>query len=554
MKFAKSDFSGGLAMQFDPSRLAANEYPLLFNGRCRDGVIRPVGKPAQVANTPGGKYQGIYAAGQYALLVAGGKAYIKDYDGAGNFNAVAALQLDANVDVIFAEAVPSSTRNFQRVPVNNNKNAGVNLTTPLNQTDAVVVLQDGISQPWVIAADGAGRITKNYVQWTAADPEYVPIGRQMLYDNGILYIVSPDGTLIYRMCTDRPLNGMVNITTPDGDKQPTEAQGGAATVAHAIAFDAVTCLAALNTPDNAFFAGTRKLGAMVVPDFTNTIFGEPLFDNIDVFPVGPVNHFSFVETNGDYLFVTGKGIHSFNATLALKNESRNTPFSRRIQRLFKKVTQTNPAIGVYDDYIFFSVKTVYGDAVVVYDETLEKFVSVDQWAGVGRVKQFATVTTASREVLLFIDENNRLWEYENGVGVETARLYVGEFVPDTPDSNQLPQMLYVSVENAEGAGTLSLTAYVDRKRQTKVPLAEAINSNRAADVIPLTVPFGDDTMRNVQVIPFNLGRLEQGRKVGFMLSLDCAAEISSVLLASEDQAQLAGLKAQVARYARINGT
>jgi hypothetical protein len=554
VRFAKIDFSAGLNMQFDPTRIAANEYPLLFNGRCRDGVIRPIKKPLEVGNIPAGKCQGIYAANQYALLLCNGRAFIKNYEIPGSaFNPVPDLQMDANVETIFAEAIPASTRNFTREPVSASKNDGVNLTAPLGQTPAAVLLQDGLTQPWVIKADGTARITKRYDEWTRENPEYVPIGKQMLHDNGILYIVSPDGTLIYRMVTDQPLNGMVNITSPDGGKQATEADGGAATVSHAIGFEPISCLAALNTPDNAFFAGTRKLGAMVVPDFADTIFGEPIFDNLDLFSVGPVNQFSFAETNGDYLFVTTKGIRSFNATRSLTYESRNEPFSRRIQRLFKNVTQTNPAIGKWDDYLFLSVATVYGNAVIVYDETLNTFVSVDQYANVARVKQFATVVTSSGETLLFITEDNRLYEFAAGETSEQASLYVGDFVPETPEANQSPQMLYVSIENAEDAGTLTVTPFIDRKRQANSILSEPINSNRAPDALPLTVPFGDYSRTNTQVIAFEVGRVEQGRKVGFLLSLDTQADISAVALVSGDEAPQAGLKNEVARWARLNG-
>lgn len=553
MKFVKNDFSGALNMQFDPSRIAANEYALLFNGRCREGVVRPVKAPLLIDNTPVGNYQGIYTAGQYALLLSSGKAYIKDFELGGAFNEVPDLQLDPNVDFIYVEGVPVSTRNFVRVPSSDNKQDPIDLTDALGQSRAGVLLQDSINQPWVIHADGTARVTKSYAEWTLADPEYVPIGRQMLFDSGILYIVSPDGEQIYRMCTDRPLNGMVNITVPNGDKQATEADGGSKTVAHALSSLAITCLAGLNTPDSAFFAATRKLGAMVIPDFVNTLFGEPQFDNVDLFAVGPVNQFSFAETNGDFVFVTSKGIRSFNATLALKNESRNTPFSARIQRAFRGVTQTAPAIGKFDDYVFFSVATVYGNAVVVYDETLSRFVSIDQWANVARVKQFATITTASREVLLFITADNKLYEFENAAGSETAKLYVGDFISDDPDANQKPHMLKVVVANAESEGTLTVTPFVDRKKQNNAIQNRPITAVRDPDAIPLTIPFGDSANTNAQVLAFNMGRIEQGWKIGFQLELDCQADIVAVSMSADDETQQAGLKATVGEWARMNG-
>lgn len=551
MKFTRESFEGGLNMQFDPSRIAANEYPLLFNGRCRDGVIRPVKSPALCADCPEGNYQGLYASGRYALLIASGKAYIKDFELGGAFNEVAGLQLDADVDVIYAESVPSSTRNFERVPVSVNKNGGVNLVSPLAKTDAAVVLQDGINQPWLIAADGTGRIAKSYAQWTRQNPEYVPIGKQMLHDNGILYIVSPDGSQIYRMCTDAPLNGMVNITSPAGDKQAAEQDGGAHTVSHVIGIDQITCLAALNTPDNAFFAGTRRLGSLVVPDFVNTIFGEPLFDNIDVFPVGPVNQFSIAEKMGDYIFVTSKGIRSFNATLTMKNESRNAPFSRRIQRAFRNITQTNPCIGKFDDYIFCAVSTVYGNAVMVFDETLDQWVAIDQYANVSRIKQFATVVTSTREVLLFITEDNKLYEAFNGAASETAKLYIGDFTSHDPDVLIKPETLKVVVANAEEAGLLTVTPYVGRRKRERQTNSEEINSNRAADAVPITVPFGDDSVTNEQVVVFNTPLLEQGWRVGFLLTLNCQAEITHVSFDATEETQQAPLHSEIKRRKSI---
>jgi hypothetical protein len=554
VNFKKSAFLGGLNMQVDPSRVGDDEYALLFNGRSRTGNIVPVRKPGLCPDCPGGKYQGIYAANQFALLIAGGKAYIKNYEVPGSaFNQVVGLQLDPNVDVIYAETIPASTNNFARVPVSDNREEGVNLRRQIDQTPAAVLLQDGINQPWIVLADGTGRITKTYEQWTLDDPEYVPVGKQMLHDNGILYIASPDGTLIYRSVTDRPLNFMVIVTTPDGDKQATEADGGAANVAHAISVDRLTCLAGLNTPDNAFFAATRKLGAMVVPDFTNTLFDEPRFDNIDAFGVGPVNQFSFVERNGDYVFVSTKGIRSFNATLNMKRESRNVPFSRKLQRLILGITQTNPALGKFDDYILCSLKTVYGDAVVVYDETTEQWVSIDQYENVARVKQFATVVTAAQETLLFITEDNKLYEFEAGAGAERASLYIGDFAPETPEKNQKPALLYVALEGATVAGTLMVTPYVDGKRQANQIVSEPITSNRAPDAVPLTVPFGDDTKTNVQAIPFDLGRVAQGQKVGFLLEWDGDAELRGVMLLSEDEAPRSGVKAEISRWARLNG-
>jgi len=71
--------------------------------------------------------------------------------------------------------------------------------------------------------------------------EYVPVGKQMLWHDGILYVVSPNGKQIFRSVTGRPLDFMVNIT-PSGDKDPLEAVGGASSVSHSVDFEPITSI------------------------------------------------------------------------------------------------------------------------------------------------------------------------------------------------------------------------------------------------------------------------------------------------------------------------
>ena len=82
--FQQDSFAGGMNQQVDGSRVGANEYPLLVNGRTRNGTVDPVTRP--INRTPNGvtQLQGIYAAGAFSVLFADGKAFYKDETSAGS--------------------------------------------------------------------------------------------------------------------------------------------------------------------------------------------------------------------------------------------------------------------------------------------------------------------------------------------------------------------------------------------------------------------------------------------------------------------------------------
>ena len=118
------------------------------------------------------------------------------------------------------------------------------------------MVQDGINQPWLIQLNElinilTARKLNTYNQWSnvssgANSREYVPIGKQMMYLNSILFIVAPNGRSIYRSVSGRPLDFMVNIDV-DGKKVPSEIIGGAASVSFAADFDEITCITPVAT-------------------------------------------------------------------------------------------------------------------------------------------------------------------------------------------------------------------------------------------------------------------------------------------------------------------
>lgn len=433
--------------------------------------------------------------------------------------------------------------NFAREPEESGASSAVNLTTSIPKTPAAAVFQDGITQPWIIEPNGHARIAGDYDSWTMSNREFVPIGKQMLFSNGILYVADREGRIFYRSIAGRPLDFMINVT-PAGDKSGADA---AVTTSHSIGFDALTCLASLNSPDGGFFAATSNLSTRVVPDFENTVFDQPQFDNIDLFPTGPLNQFSFVETDGDNAFVNLRGIRSFNAALQERSEGKNQLFSAKILDFFNGVTQTGTCATKFDNYLLFGVQTVYGDAWAVYDETIQRWVGLDMHGGIERTKQFAVVQKGSVEKLFFITTDNRVYEAFADDETATCSLYLGDYCSQRPDTNQLPVQLNVVIINAEESGTLTITPFIDGRRQSNQSKPQAITANYVA-AIPRSVPFGAGDTTNVQNVPFAIKNVDQGWKCGFLLELDCMAEISHVQATSSDEETPHGLKAQVAAF------
>src|SRR5436190_2677405 len=325
LTFIQKSFSGGINRQVDATRLADNEYSLMINGRNRFDVISPIRSPVLANDLPLGNYQGVYGAENFTIAFISGKAYYRNVSTSLVWNLISGFQLSADVEFIFAELVPASTINFKRVPTSDIRNASINLTSIVSGSPTALIVSDGVSQPQLIFADGTTRMTKKYSEWSNSDlsqREYVPIMRQMLYQDGILYGISPDGKFIYHSVTGRPVDYMINIDK-DGNKLPLESDGGALSVAHAVDFNEITALSRLNTPDGSFFISTKKSSYIVKPDFNNLIFGEPTFNTQYLFSTGCLNNFSMIDILGDSALIDFAGIRSFNAILNTFNEGRN---------------------------------------------------------------------------------------------------------------------------------------------------------------------------------------------------------------------------------------
>lgn len=524
--YKQDGFSGGMQSRVDATRIARNAYPLGINVRNRKDVLQPIPKPDGISLPAIGNLQGVYAAGNYLLIFLSGRGYVRNYGLANPAWQDVGLQMDPDVPVIYAELVPASSVNRVRAASSTNANSTVNLTSVLATSPRCVVVQDGVNQPWIIESNGVARKARAYGEWSTDNREYVPVGLNMLHHNGKLYILSRDRTKIYHSVTGRPLDFGVAVDTNG------VIAGIADDTAHSVGYSEVTCMAALNSPDGGFYVGTITSSHRVVPDFENTIFGEPQFDNVDLFPTGPLNQFCFSEVLGDSVFIDFSGVRSFNAVAQTQNEGKNTPFARDIHTLFEGIVQSTPCVGRFDNYTFFGLDTIYGSAVAVYDELTQAWVGVDIYSGVAAIKQFAEVKTSLGRRLFFITTDDQLYEALAGDTVETAKVFIGEFCSGDPSVSQKPLMFRSVFINAEEAGDVSVTPYADRVAQGV--LTQPVEAGEAAMAVPVTPPFGAATADNCKVVEVSLASgFQQGWKHGFWLQWGFPADLSHVSLETD---------------------
>lgn len=520
-------FAGGLNTLLDSSQLEANEYRLLLNARARFGRIDPVVKPLQVSDgLPAGKRQGCYAVGNFGIVFVAGKAYYKDYSTAGSsFIEIADFQMDATVDTLYAQDVPASTVNFLRKSAGT-VDAGVTLQDTTTASPRAFVIQDGINQPWVIFPDGSARETGVYNTWSVDNREYVPIGTLMAYVGGVLYIVS--GREIYRSVSGRPLDFVVAIAA-DGDKiSASESEGGASVTSFHVSHDDVSAILPNGSDVGGLIVCTTRSTKFVLPNFNSTIYGEPTYDVIPLFSTGALNQFSAVDILGDIAFVDLSGIRSFNAVRQLKNDGQNAPFSLKIASLFEGIEQDVVAAASFDNYDLFSVNTVHGPAVLVFDELIRQFVAIDIYEGLGQIKQFAVVKTAIQRKLIFITEDDEFYEAFQGSEREEAGFFFGERVVGEAKFSQDLVGLKLIFTDVTEAGFVRATPYVDE--EAGVAKTRELVQTEVIPASPRPLPF-DNASDTVKTLYFNLKDDGlSGNRVGCWLRWNFAAKLLAIEL------------------------
>ena len=532
-----SNFSAGMNKLMDATKLSEGEYPLLINGRTRFNSVKPIKRPVLLEGLLPGLIQGIYSTTDWILVFVAGTAYYRNYSAYNSaFIQVPDFAMDPTTPTIYAEAVPQSRVLGVRQASGSDSTDSVILQPPIGSqaSPSCIVCQDGINQPWIINSNGTARVTQSIAQWLNPDArEYVPIGKQMMYYNGVLFIVSPDGKMLFRSVSGRPLDFVIAIDT-NGDK--LVADGSTADkMAHTVDYSSITAVRSLGAFDGAFFVSTSRQSYQVAPVTDGSlpmIYGEPVYRNIPLFPTGALNQFSVVDLLGDTAIIDYAGIRSYNAVMQLRNTGKNSPFSAKIQSLFitengDTLVQDQPCCVEFDNYAFFSLNTVFGPALMVYDCINQCWCGLDIYAGLGTIKYMTVVQTLLTRKLLFATSTNHVYEaFASPEDFETCSLYVGEFASGDTRSELKPVRLRLVMSDVVENGSVYAKIYSDRVEGLQH--SEVLHANNPAQTYPMLPPFGnvvDDTEKNAS---FDLGREATAWKHGFFLQWAFNATLSRV--------------------------
>jgi len=537
-KFDIKDFSGGLRRNVDPSKLSESQYPLLVNMRSRYGTLKSIKLPKYFDEFPSGKFQGAYAQGSQILVFVSGKAYYRNFeDTQTSFRLLPSFLLDSNVDYIYAEAVPTSYYNFGREASTDNLNI-TKTATFSSPSPACIVCQDGINQPWLIFSTGGVSKAKTFQEWSQEDRQYVPIGKQMLYHDGILYVVSPDGRKLYRSVSGRALDFVIAIDTDGNKLQDNLYKVEAERLAHNINNAEITCLAKLSIGSSnpnfgsPFLVGTKIGSFKIEPNFSNLLFGEPTFRNTSVFPTAPLNQASFTYSRGDLHFIDETGLRSYNLTESVGGiVSKDDAVSAGIYTLFEGVQQTVTAIAFFDNYTFYGVQTAYGYSIILYDNLRNSFEALDIFEGLSSpIKMFCQTNILGVKTLYFITTEG-FYQYYGDSTTAPWQFYSKEFSTDDSLMHHKIIRFRAVLQDSFENGLLTAIPIADRKKEAA--LTKKVFKTLDAITYPLEIPFGQSDTETTQNISFVFQKSKQSDKIGMLLKGDFNAEIISLHLHTE---------------------
>jgi len=486
-------------MAVDDARIGQDEYQLGFNVRNRFGDLRPIKRPLKITTgfAAGVPFQGVYSVGDFIILAQAGAAKFKHRlsdTWVDLWTAASAYGLEPAVDTVYFQSVPASNRGFAYKSTGTTSGVTVDTSaTPHTKTAAGIVVQDGVSQPNLIEfkSTTAGAIVtvrkcRTYAEHNTTidgvvEREYVPIGTHMMYFNGKLYVVN--GTYIFHSVSGRPLDFVIAINTAGEKISSDEVVGGAEAVSYSVSYDPITCIGPLNT--DSFFVSTGSASYAVTPDNNRLLFGEPMFSKKYLFSASVLNQFSFIDILGDFAFIDAEGLRSFNAVQQLRNEGRNSAFSLSVARLFGSCIVQDSMLSAaiaFDNYGLFSMKTIYGNVIVVFDTTTKKFVSVDTYQdgsdadaiesggivtggfdadgvsyGFGVIKQFTKIDTNNAHELYAITDTGDFLQLYHGAKYLQASVTTRAWSSGDPRIEQKPLQLRTLFSNVSAWESKSVT-------------------------------------------------------------------------------------------------
>lgn len=569
--FIQKSFNAGQDLISSDFQVSEDGYVWLVNGRSRFGRIEPINKPQQVTGFPDNDIQGNITVGNTYFIFVGGKAYYR-VDGETDFIQVANFQMYAGADRLWSIAIPASTKNFVRRL--DSDTASVN--APIREmidfkiagTPAGILVQDGRTQAWLIEWDDINnffiaRLTKKYSEWIFNSTnlntrEYVPIGKQMFFLNQKLFIVSPDNKSIYQSITGRPLDFMVNIDV-NGNKLSSESKGGAASVSFNFDFDDITCVKIINLPDSFIYATSRNT-RIITLDYTRTIFGEPTYREASRVGAGIVNQESMLELiNGDIVFISPDGVHSFNATEMVQTKSNGDVFSLQLSGILtnpsthKPIKQRECACTRFDNYALFNLNTYWGNLIAVYDMLKNLWIGFDITNAL-HIKQFVTMETENEDKLFCFTKYNEAWQLYSSTQTEVPEIRVRGMIPNetmkSHKSINLSCLFQAGTRNGDAfvtefvddrlsvdpnlKGTYGNYPYLHPDPRHKRPLTGIL----AGITYPVIPPVLPNNRSRVDTVRFPLNKGLKGKKLSFILVWTNDSQLIEFQLTSGDDSDV----------------
>lgn len=545
-------FVGGLDTLSSSASIAENAYEWLINGRSRFGRIDPIPKHIELTNLPAGNKQGIYGLGDVLIAFINGLAYYKKYNSS-VWTRITGFAMSPTLERFWVQSIPASTMNLERSSTASNATAAIikSANVKVSGTPAGLIVQDSLNQPQIIFYQNGSfyaRTTKTYGSWkndsnAPNDREYVPIGKQMMFLNNILFIVANDGRSIYRSVTGRPLDFVVAVDT-NGNKIGTENEGGAKALSFAFDYDEVTCISPLNVPDSFVYA-TRYQTRIITMDYNNTLFGEPTFRESARIDNGITNEESFIEIIGDYALIDKESLVSFNASQQLNAEAKNSIFSLPLTAFFKDVLQNNARCIDFDNYALFSVRTIWGYAIAVYDILRNTWSSIDI-TEVSQVKQFAKVESTSEIRLYALTESEKLYQmYADNTDNYTTQIKTRGFTPEANDVEHKTVFVKPFFSGGNEDGTATVIEYVDEQRSAVGIVTHTLPSNLGGVPYPVEPPVGPCNTQRADIPGFLFKNSLTGKVISYIIkwSTDASLErfqvVTSEIKNSSSQKQKA---------------
>lgn len=392
--------------------------------------------------------------------------------------------------------------------------------------------------------------------WTTSSRVYVPVGRNMAYMDGILYVVSLDRKRIYRSVTGRPLDFMVEIK-PDGNKPDTNP--GANSTAFTVSGGDIISIKALAS--NQLLVATKRETFIVTPNYTRTIFGEPTFNKEKAFDLGVVSQDAIADLLSDTAIITMQGIRTFNSILQLRNQGNNAPISKLIEHMLAGVNQfdtlasgltARPCCAFFDNYVFFSVNTIDGYLVLVFDTLTQKWTSIDDYFDetTKQIRYFSVHETATGLTLWAMLDDGKIYQLFASTEYFDSVLYTRAICTAQPSVKGRVSRAYAVFDGVNVADTVTLIEYVDNKRSgtdyEEGFITEAVANPESGIPYEVTYPALFTDGRTLNDITFNFeGLSNKGWKFQYILTWPGAVKLLSLEWTLEQEDDQSGQNQQV---------